>query len=59
MIVAEDVENKEIVDFLAKSECDILQPFYYSRPITYNEIKQHLLNCDDDFDMEASAYKGE
>ena len=38
-ITAEGVETKEQLDFLIKEECDEIQGYYYSKPITFEEIK--------------------
>ena len=31
-IVAEGIETREQVDFLAKQDCDLIQGFYFSKP---------------------------
>ncbi len=36
-IVAEGVETEEQIDFLAWNDCDILQGFYFSKPISASE----------------------
>ena len=38
-ITAEGVETKEQLDFLINEECDEIQGYYYSKPITLEEIK--------------------
>ncbi|MFT5835790.1 MAG: EAL domain-containing protein (putative c-di-GMP-specific phosphodiesterase class I) [Sulfurimonas sp.] len=38
-IVAEGPETQEHIDFLQKSECDIAQGFYYSKPIPIVEVE--------------------
>jgi diguanylate cyclase (GGDEF)-like protein len=38
-ITAEGVETKEQLDFLIKEKCDEIQGYYYSKPITLEEIK--------------------
>ena len=38
-VVAEGVETQEQLDFLASIDCDIVQGYYYSRPIPINEFE--------------------
>ncbi len=38
-IVAEGVEEKEQIDLLKQADCDIVQGFYYARPMPYKEFK--------------------
>ena len=40
--VAEGVETKEHVDMLQNMECDILQGYYYSKPITKDAFKKFI-----------------
>ena len=40
--VAEGVETKEHVDMLQNMECDILQGYYYSKPIKKDEFKEFI-----------------
>ncbi len=37
-VVAEGVENKEQLEFLKKLECDIIQGYYFSKPLTYDDF---------------------
>jgi EAL domain-containing protein (putative c-di-GMP-specific phosphodiesterase class I) len=37
-VVAEGVENKEVYDKLASMECDIVQGYYLSRPLTFDDF---------------------
>ncbi len=37
-VVAEGVENKEQFDLLSKYNCDIIQGYYFSKPLSENEI---------------------
>ena len=37
--VAEGVEIKEQVDFLAKEGCDMIQGFYYAKPMPKDEFE--------------------
>lgn len=46
-IVAEGVETKEYVDFLAQLGCDIIQGYYFYRPMPIAEFMQ-LLNLQDE-----------
>lgn len=41
-IVAEGVEKKEQVDFLAKQDCDMIQGFYFAKPMPANEYESYL-----------------
>lgn len=41
-VVAEGAEEFEQVKFLKNNECDIIQSYYYSKPIPYNEYKEKL-----------------
>lgn len=41
--VAEGIETKEQVDFLKKVECDIIQGYYFSKPITIPEFEEKYL----------------
>ncbi|WP_294966466.1 EAL domain-containing protein [Sulfurimonas sp.] len=43
-IVAEGPETQEHIDFLQKSECDIAQGFYYSKPISIQEVEKLALS---------------
>lgn len=40
--VAEGVEIKEQVDFLAGQGCDMIQGYYYSKPLPCNEFEQRM-----------------
>ena len=42
-IVAEGIETKEQVDKLKEIGCDVIQGFYYSKPITIEEFEQRWL----------------
>jgi EAL domain-containing protein (putative c-di-GMP-specific phosphodiesterase class I) len=39
-IVAEGVEIKEQVDFLASENCDMIQGYYYAKPMPVNEFEE-------------------
>jgi EAL domain-containing protein (putative c-di-GMP-specific phosphodiesterase class I) len=38
-VIAEGVETQEQLDFLASIDCDIVQGYYYSRPVPVNEFE--------------------
>ena len=38
-VIAEGVENKEQVDFLVESGCEIAQGFYFSKPLSLDEFE--------------------
>lgn len=41
-IIAEGVETKEQVEFLLKENCNFMQGYYFSKPIPFNELINHL-----------------
>ncbi len=41
-VIAEGAEEFEQVKFLKNNECDIIQSYYYSKPIPYNEYKEKM-----------------
>lgn len=41
-IVAEGIERKEQVDFLAEQGCDMIQGFYFAKPMTVSEFNQRV-----------------
>ena len=41
-IVAEGVEKKEQVDFLAEQECDMIQGFYFAKPMPAEEYELRM-----------------
>ncbi len=43
-IVAEGIETKEQIDILKEINCDIVQGYYYSRPINTNDFEKLLDN---------------
>lgn len=43
-VVAEGVETKEQADFCALHGCDLLQGYYYSRPVPAHEFESFFLN---------------
>ena len=42
-VVCEGVERKEQVEFLRNIECDIIQGYYYSKPMPMDEYEKYLL----------------
>ena len=42
--VAEGVENKEILEIVKKLGVDIIQGYYFSKPLPGNELKKFILN---------------
>lgn len=43
-IVAEGIEEKEQVDFLAKCGCDMIQGYYFSKPLPAYEYEERMSN---------------
>lgn len=41
-VVAEGIEKKEQVDFLARQGCDMIQGFYYAKPMPIEEFEQKV-----------------
>ena len=39
-IVAEGIETREQVDFLANQHCDLIQGFYFAKPLPVNEFEE-------------------
>jgi len=39
-IVAEGIESKEQVEFLAAQECDLIQGYYYAKPVPVEEFEE-------------------
>lgn len=42
-VVCEGVERKEQVEFLRNIECDIIQGYYYSKPMPIDEYEKYIL----------------
>jgi len=40
-IVAEGIENREQVDFLTEQECDLIQGYYYAKPMPLEEFEKN------------------
>lgn len=45
-VVCEGVERIEQVQFLREIECDIIQGYYYSKPMPMDEYEKYLENFD-------------
>ena len=45
-IVAEGVEKKDQVDFLASHGCDMIQGYYYAKPMPADEYKERMDKCE-------------
>ncbi len=63
MVVAEGVETKEQVDQLMHLECEVLQGYYYSKPLSSQEFKAFLIaqkhvNSASEASVESSSYEG-
>ena len=39
-IVAEGIETREQVDFLAKMDCDLIQGYYFAKPMPISEFEE-------------------
>jgi len=39
IVIAEGVETKEQLDFLKNHHCDLVQGYYFSKPLTWNEVE--------------------
>ena len=44
-IVAEGIETREQVDFLAEQKCDLIQGFYFAKPLPIEEFEQKAFNA--------------
>ncbi len=44
LVVAEGVETKEQLDYLKRSSCDIIQGYYFSKPIQFDEASKMIIN---------------
>ena len=44
-IVAEGIETREQVDFLAKQDCDLIQGFYFSKPLPVSEFEERAFSA--------------
>ncbi len=45
-VVAEGVEDKETVDFLARINCDMIQGYYYAKPMPAEEFAGRLVHAE-------------
>ena len=48
-VVAEGVEDKAQVDFLRSVNCDIIQGYYFSKPLPEDEFIEHVLNANTEY----------
>ena len=55
-VVAEGVETEEQLDFLQENGCDVLQGFYFSKPVAAADLKQ-VLYANRDFYNEKSKVR--
>lgn len=39
-IVAEGIESREQVEFLTEQECDLIQGYFYAKPMPISEFEQ-------------------
>ena len=44
LVVAEGVETKEQLSYLEKSNCDIIQGYYFSKPIEFDDISKMIIS---------------
>lgn len=56
-VLVEGVENKLQVDWLKKEGCDLIQGFYYSKPVLPNEIIEMVDSLDDNDKLSENIYK--
>jgi len=54
-VVCEGVETKQQVEFLRQVDCDLVQGYYYSRPVPMELFSQML--ADDDFVLNQETNK--
>lgn len=43
-VVAEGIEKQEQVDFLKTTECDLIQGYFYSKPISAKDFEDYMSN---------------
>ena len=43
-VVAEGIEKQEQVDFLKTTECDLIQGYFYSKPISAKDFEEYMAN---------------
>lgn len=46
VVVAEGVETKEQLDFLKSTRCDMVQGYYFSKPIPIKDFNKNILGAD-------------
>jgi len=57
--VAEGVEEKEQVDFLAKQGCDMIQGFYFAKPMPGEEYEERMRKNMEEMHAKAAAEKAQ
>lgn len=50
--VAEGIETKEQVDFLKRIHCDIIQGYYFSKPLSIKEFEEKYLKIDPEIELQ-------
>ena len=48
-VVAEGIEKKEQVDYLKRINCDMIQGYYFEKPISIEKFEEKYKNKRDDF----------
>lgn len=56
-IVAEGIETREQVDFLAQQDCDLIQGFYFSKPLPVSEFEERAFSDSNATDSSTPAPK--
>jgi len=56
-LVAEGVETKEQLAFLYNEECDVIQGFYFSKPVTAQSFVKYLIDSDSLFLSEFNRFE--
>ena len=54
-VVAEGVEDKETVDFLARVNCDMIQGYYYAKPMPADEFAARLVKAESEGASESAG----
>ena len=44
LVVAEGVETKEQLEYLEKSSCDIIQGYYFSKPVEFDDVSKMIIS---------------
>ena len=56
-IVAEGIETREQVDFLAGQHCDLIQGFYFAKPLPIEEFEERAYPATDSGKKESKGNK--